>query len=139
MVHLREYVRLVVLKIRYSYYTKMFGMNIHETARIGFGARLDKTNPKGIYIGEESFVASSATILSHDYSRGLHQNTIIGKRCFIGINSIVMCGVRIGDEVIVGAGSIVTKDVPNNCIVVGNPARVIKEDIHTMKFGKLVK
>lgn len=49
-----------------------------------------------------------------------------------------MCGVTIGDEVIVGAGAIVTKDVPSNSIVVGNPAHVIKSNIHTKQFGQIV-
>lgn len=45
---------------------------------------------------------------------------------FIGARSIVMKGVTIGDGAVVGAGSVVTKDVPANTIVAGNPARVIK-------------
>jgi acetyltransferase-like isoleucine patch superfamily enzyme len=52
---------------------------------------------------------------------------------------MIMCGVKIGDEVIVGGGSIVTKDVPSNCIVAGNPARIIRTNIHTGRFGQLVK
>lgn len=48
-----------------------------------------------------------------------------------------MAGVRIGDEVIVGSGAIVTKDVPSNSIVAGNQARIIKEGIKTKKFGQL--
>lgn len=41
-------------------------------------------------------------------------HTCIGKHCFVGANSIIMSGVHVGDEVIVGAGSVVTKDVPSN-------------------------
>ena len=48
-----------------------------------------------------------------------------------------MCGVKIGDEVVVGSGSVVTKDVPSNCIVAGNPAKIIKEGIKTKKFGQI--
>lgn len=48
-------------------------------------------------------------------------------------------GVRIGDEVIVGAGSVVTKDVPSNSIVAGNPARIIRQGITTRKYGQLDK
>lgn len=114
-------------------------MKISSTARISYGAKLDKTNPKGIYIGEESYVASGAIVFAHDFSRGIHKDTVIGKRCFIGANAIIMCGITIGDEVIVGAGSVVTKDVPSRCIVAGNPARIIRENIHTTKFGKLLK
>ena len=50
-----------------------------------------------------------------------------------------MPGVTIGDEVIVGSGAVVTKDVPSNCIVAGNPAKIIKEGIHTTKYGKLIE
>ena len=113
-------------------------MHIHKSARISYGAKLDKTNPKGIYIGKESYIASGAIVFTHDFSRSIHKNTQIGERCFIGANAIIMCGVTIGDEVIVGSGAIVTKDVPNNCIVAGNPARILKEGIRTTTFGKLI-
>lgn len=48
-----------------------------------------------------------------------------------------MCGVTIGDEVVVGAGSIVTKDVPSNCIVAGNPAKIIRSGVYTDNYGKI--
>ena len=66
-------------------------------------------------------------------------DTYIGKRCFIGVNAIIMCGVKVNDNVIVGSGSVVTKDIPANCIVAGNPARIIKEGIQTKKFGQLMQ
>ena len=47
----------------------------------------------------------------------------------IGIGAMIMPGIKIGDEVIVGAGSVVVKDVPSNCIVAGNPAKIVKEGI----------
>ena len=50
-----------------------------------------------------------------------------------------MCGVKVNDNVIVGRGSVVTKDIPANCIVAGNPARIIKEGIQTKKFGQLMQ
>lgn len=112
-------------------------MHIDKTARISFGTKLDKTNPKGVFIGEESYFASGAILFTHDFSRGLKMNTYVGKRCFIGANAIIMAGVKIGDEVIVGSGAIVTKDVPSNSIVAGNPAKIIKQGIHTSKFGQL--
>lgn len=59
----------------------------------------------------------------------LKREVFIGERCSIGTGSIIVGGVRIGDEVIVGAGSVVVKDVPSNCIVAGNPARVIRTGI----------
>lgn len=114
-------------------------MHVSKSARISFGAILDKTNPRGVYIDEETYVASGAIVFAHDFSRNLHQNTYIGKRCFIGANAIIMCGITIGDNVVVGSGAIVTKDVPSNVIVAGNPARIIKEGIRTKKYGQIVK
>lgn len=136
---LRDFTRLIVITIRHFILCRLYGMNIHKSARISYGAKLDKTNPKGVQIGEESYIASGAIMFTHDFSRSIHKDTQIGKRCFIGANAIIMCGVTIGDEVIVGSGAIVTKDVPSNCIVAGNPARILKEGIHTGKFGKLIE
>ena len=51
---------------------------------------------------------------------------------------MIMCSVKIGDEVIVG-GAIVTKDIPSNCIVAGNPARIIRTNIHTGRLGQLIQ
>lgn len=138
MVKIRQFVRKIVLSIMHVIYTKLFKMNIHKTARVSFGTKLDKTYPQGIHIDEESYLASGAIIFTHDFSRALHKNTYIGKRCFIGANAIIMCGIRINDNVIVGSGAVVTKDVPSNCIVAGNPARIIKENIQTKKFGQLI-
>lgn len=72
------------------------------------------------------------------FTRNIHSHTYIGEKCFIGANSIIMPGIIIGDQVIVGSGAVVTKDVPSNCMVVGNPARVIKENIRTKRFGQLI-
>jgi len=49
----------------------------------------------------------------------------IGDRVFIGDSSIILPGVRIGSDVVIGAGSVVTSDIPDNSVVYGNPARVI--------------
>lgn len=135
---LRNYLRLLLLTPFYLILTKLYKMNIASSARISLGAKLDKTYPKGIHIGNESYVASGAIVFSHDYARGLHTDTHIGKQCFIGANAIIMPGLTIGDNVVVGAGAVVTKDVASGCIVAGNPARVIKEGIKTVKYGKLV-
>lgn len=138
MKKIRELIRLLVISFRYRFLTKIYGMTISKSARVSVGAKLDKTNPKGIHINDESYISSGAIIFTHDYSRSLYKNTYIGKKCFIGANAIIMCGVKIGDEVVVGSGAVVTKDIPPRSIVVGNPARIIKENISTTKYGKII-
>lgn len=128
---------MIAIAIRYVILKGIWGMDISRSARISFGAKLDKTYPKGIHIGEESYVASGACVLSHDFSRGIHTDTRIGKRCFFGANAIILPGIAIGDEVIVGAGAVVTKNTPSQCIVVGNPAKILKTGINTEKYGQL--
>ena len=131
-------IRLIVIGIQYLFYTKLKGMDIARSARISVGTHLDKVNPKGIHIGDETYTTSGSIIFTHDFCRGIHKDTYIGKQCFIGANAIIMCGIKIGDNVVVGSGAVVTKDVPSNCIVAGNPARIIKEGVQTEKFGKLL-
>ena len=69
----------------------------------------------------------------------MHCHTYIGDCCFIGMNSIILPGVTIGDCSIVGAGAVVTKDVSSHCVVVGNPAVIIKENIEVGKYGQILK
>lgn len=137
MVKLRNFVRWMLLQPYYILLTRFYKMDISPTARISLGAKLDKTYPVGIHIDEESYVASGAIIFSHDFSRNIHTNTYIGKKCFIGANAIIMPGLKIGNHCIIGAGSVVTKDIPDYCIAAGNPAKIIKEGISTTTFGKL--
>jgi acetyltransferase-like isoleucine patch superfamily enzyme len=70
-------------------------------------------------------------------TRGLYLDTRIGQCCFIGARSVILPGITIGDHSIVGAGSVVTKDVPPNCIVAGNPAKIVREGIMTKRWGRL--
>lgn len=55
-------------------------------------------------------------------------NVTVGRRSFIGANSTIIQGVSIGNDVIVGAGSVIINDVPDNCVVVGNPGKIIKQN-----------
>ena len=55
---------------------------------------------------------------------GRFRKTLFKKGCSIGANSVIICGITVGENSLVGAGSVVTKDVPNNCLVYGNPAKI---------------
>jgi acetyltransferase-like isoleucine patch superfamily enzyme len=138
MKKIREFFRLIAIGVKHFILTRIYGMDISPKARISFGAKLDKTYPRGIHIQEDSYVASGAIIFSHDFSRNIKTDTYIGKRCFIGANAIIMPGIVIGDESIVGSGAIVTKNVPSNTIVGGNPAKIIREGIRTKRYGQLL-
>lgn len=138
IVRLRNAIRFIMLWCRHKYLICVYHMDIASTARISWGVALDRTYPCGIHIGCDSYVASGTVILAHDFCRGLHLDTRIGKRCFIGCCAVILPGVNIGDSVVVGAGSVVTRDVPSGCIVAGNPARVIREGIQTGEYGRIV-
>jgi acetyltransferase-like isoleucine patch superfamily enzyme len=130
-------IRNILVKAKYLEYTKLWGMDIHPTCNFSLSAKFDRLNPKGLHIGAYTYIALGVVILCHDTSRGLYVDTFIGENCFIGARSIIMPGVRIGNGSIVGAGSVVTKDVPDSCAVAGNPAQVIRSNIEVGRYGRL--
>ena len=73
-------------------------------------------------IGDSVYIFHNVTI-GNDYATG---RPTIGNNVFIGAHSLVLGEITIGDNVIIGANSFVTSDVPSNCLVAGNPAKVIK-------------
>ena len=105
-------IRRLVQRAQHFYLTKIWGMDIDPAASFSLSAKLDKTYPAGIHIGPETYIAFGATILTHDMAKGLYLDTYIGKRCFIRAYSVILPGVRIGNESIV-VGSVVTKDAPS--------------------------
>ena len=128
--------RVALIALRRWYLRQIWRMDIHQTVQMSLSAKFDLTYPAGIHVGEYTYVAFKARILTHDMTRGLYLDTRIGKNCFIGGNSLILPGVEIGDSCIVGAGSVVTKDVPSRSVVAGNPARVLKSEIDVGRYGR---
>ncbi|CAH1528107.1 Maltose O-acetyltransferase [Vibrio rotiferianus] len=134
---LRNRARDIVVAVRLSFLTRIYGMKIGEGTIISMKASVDKTNPKGVHIGRYSYVAYGAIVLTHDFINKKHVDTFIGDNVFIGAYAVIIPGVSIANNVVIAAGSIVTKSIDeSNCIVAGNPAKVIKRDVAIGKYGK---
>ena len=127
----------VMEKFQYFIYNKMYGMDVHKSVRLSSKVMFDKTNPKGVHIGSHTMITANVCVLTHDFVHKVHKDTYIGKNCFIGMNSIIMPGVKISDNVIIGAGSVVTKNVPSYVICAGNPARIIKSNVSIIEYGRI--
>ena len=109
-------------------YFRMAGVSIGKNCMISWGAKLDVSGGR-IIIGNGCTITHGCIILSHDRSKKrinlkdkVEGFVRLGNGVFIGVNSVILRNVTIGDYSIVGAGSVVTKDVPPNVVVVGNPA-----------------
>ena len=120
--------------------------NIHPSVILESKLNLDRVYPKGIHIGDNTLIASRTTILCHEHIKRQSDNprmpwvtdTYTGKNCFIGIGAMILPGVKIGDEVIIGAATVVTKDIPSHSVVVGNPGRIIRNGIRMNEKAILI-
>lgn len=128
--------RAAVLEIRRRWLQWRHGAMIHPSSTVSTSASLVGAGKRSITIGPETLVALKCLIVARA-TNGEALPVKIGRRCFIGGGSIITPGVAIGDEVIVGAGSVVFDDIPDRCAVGGNPARILKRDIEVGPFGRL--
>ena len=109
-----------------------FGRNIHIGKNVFINSGCQFQDQGGIWIGEGSLIGHNVVLatLNHDFQPERRQICIpspihIGKNVWIGSNSTILPGVSIGDNAIVAAGAVVTKDVAANTVVGGVPAKVI--------------
>ena len=103
---------------------------------ISLGAKLDCHRGK-IVIGDRCTITHGSIILSHDRAKSIinkkisrnnnTKETRLGNDVFVGVNSVILQDVMIGDNSIIGAGSVVTKNIPANVVVAGNPAKIIRK------------
>lgn len=110
---------------------KKRGMKIGENFSKQQGCFLDPSHCFLIEIGDNVTFSSRVTLFAHDASsKKLTSYVKIGKikiedNVFIGANTTILPNVRIGENSIIGAGSVVVKDIPANCVATGNPAKMI--------------
>ena len=87
---------------------------------------------QGLIINPNTIIGDNCTLRCNTVigNNGKDKNApIIGNNVDIGVNCCIIGNIKIGDNVIIGAGTVITKDVPSNVVVVGNPAKIIKTNI----------
>lgn len=112
------------------------GKNVHLGNNVYFNFNATMVDDTHIYIGDYTMLGPNVVIATagHPILPKLREKALqynmpvhIGKNCWLGAGVIVLPGVTIGDNTVIGAGSVVTKDIPANVVAVGNPCKVLRE------------
>lgn len=112
------------------------GKHIHLGNNVYFNFNATLVDDTHIYIGDCTMLGPNVVIATAGHpilpelrEKALQYNlpVYIGKNCWLGAGVIVLPGVTIGDNTVIGAGSVVTKDIPANVVAVGNPCKVLRE------------
>lgn len=122
--------------IQPPFYANFGGAHVHFGSNIYANFNLTFVDDTHIYVGDYTMFGPNVTIASaghpicpelrkqgYQYNMAVH----IGKNCWIGAGVIILPGITIGDNVVVGAGSVVTKDLPSDVVAVGNPCRILRK------------
>ena len=138
-IHHKDLVNLYGCKIGDNTKIAAFA-EIQKNVKIGKNCKIEAFAfiPEGVILEDEVFIGPHACFTNDKLPRATTKDgnlktakdwivakTLVKKRASIGANSTILCGITIVNNSLVGAGSVVTKDVPDNSIVAGNPAKVI--------------
>jgi acetyltransferase-like isoleucine patch superfamily enzyme len=118
-------------------YARSLGVKIGEDCKFyGMRVGMFSTEPWLITIGNNVHIAAECLFITHDGGSLILRKDVpdleltfpinIGNDVYIGVRSIILAGVKIGNRCIIGAGSVVSRDIPDNSVAAGVPARVIK-------------
>ena len=112
------------------------GRHVHFGKNVYANFNLTIVDDTHVYVGDYTMIGPNVIIATaghpilpelrkqgYQYNASVH----IGKNCWLGAGVIILPGITIGDNVVVGAGSVVTKDLPSNVVAVGNPCKVLRE------------
>ena len=122
--------------IETPFYANMGGHHVHFGKNVYANYGLTLVDDTHIFVGDGTMFGPHVTIATAGHpiepslrARGLQYNmpVHIGCNCWLGAGVIIMPGVTIGDNTVIGAGSVVTKDIPSNVVAVGNPCRVLRQ------------
>jgi len=135
-------------------FVNLYGCSIGDNSRVGAFVEIQKNaqigkNVKvsshtficeGVTIEDDVFVGHNVSFINDKYPRATTESgapqseadwsvikTVVKRGASIGTSSTILCGITIGENAVIGAGSVVTHDVPANAIVAGNPARMMRK------------
>lgn len=120
---LAQYSMSNTLRLRFY---KCMGVKIGSNVFIGKYSLIDDTFPELINIEDNANISFGVTIVAHDASKAKTKRVLVRRGAYIGTRAIILPGVAIGESAVVGAGSVVTKDVEAGTTVAGVPAKKLK-------------
>lgn len=150
-------------RVKIFAFTNLYGCSVGDDSKIGtfveiqkgaqVGARCKISSHtficEGVTVEDEVFIGHGVTFINDRFPRATNADgklqteadwrcdtTLVKRGASIGSGATILCGVEVGEEAVVGAGSVVTKDVPAGAVVAGNPARILRQKSCSAKAAR---